>query len=315
VLPISPAIYPSVILIMLTEVDIFPILGAGAALASALMWAISAILFRQIGDSMSATAMNFGKGVVALVCLGIFLLFSGFGETEASNIIYLALSGLVGICIGDTLYFMSLTRLGARVTLLIGTLIPVVTGVAAVILLGEQLTMNAWLGIFITLSGVAYVLWERVPSGCDPIQWRSGLLYGVLFILANAAAILLTKIGVEGVPALEATFIRQVWAVVGLTFFGLMTQQLITWHRPLKQKKRLKQFILAAVIGAFLGTWLSVVAVKYTHVAIAATLNSTSPLFVLPLAVWFFKERISSRAVVGAFIACLGIAFYFFSLT
>jgi len=299
---------------MLIEADIFPMLGACAALASALMWAMSAILFRQIGDSMSAVAMNFGKGIVALVCLGILLVFSGFGEIEASSIMYLALSGLVGICLGDTLYFMALIRLGARLTLLIGTLIPVVTGMAAVILLGEQLTISAWLGIFITLAGVAYVLWERAPSGRDPIQWRSGLLYGVLFVFANAVAILLTKIGVVGVSALEATFIRQVWAVAGLTFFGLMTQQLVAWHEPLKQKKQFKRFILAAVIGAFLGTWLSVVAVKYTHVAIAATLNSTSPLFVLPMVAWFFKERISARAIFGALVACLGIAFYFFSL-
>ena len=74
------------------------------------------------------------------------------------------------------------------------------------------------------------------------------------------------------------------------------------------------RLLLASVIGAFLGTWLSVAALKYTHAAVAVTLNSTSPLFVLPLAMLMLKEQISWRAVSGAFVAITGVAVYFFSL-
>jgi drug/metabolite transporter (DMT)-like permease len=47
---------------------------------------------------------------------------------------------------------------------------------------------------------------------------------------------------------------------------------------------------------------------------VATTLNSTSPLFVLPLAALWMKERITVNAVVGAVIAVSGVALYFLTL-
>jgi len=47
-------------------------------------------------------------------------------------------------------------------------------------------------------------------------------------------------------------------------------------------------------------------ALQHTYAGIAATLQSTSPLFVLPLAA-LTGERISLRAVLGACIAVAGV--------
>ena len=58
----------------------------------------------------------------------------------------------------------------------------------------------------------------------------------------------------------------------------------------------------------FGGFWLSLVAIRYADVSIASTLNSTEPLFVLPLAAFFLKERISFRAVLGSVATVAGIA-------
>ena len=129
-----------------------------------------------------------------------------------------------------------------------------------------------------------------------------------------SSMIIFTKVGVRDIPALDATLIRTIWAVLGLFTWGLMSRSLVSWAQPLRKPKIRNRLLVASVIGAFLGTWLSVVALKYTHAAVAVTLNSTSPLFVLPLAVFLLKEQISLRAVSGAFVATIGIAVYFFSL-
>jgi drug/metabolite transporter (DMT)-like permease len=289
--------------------------GAAAALASALMWAIAAILFRHLGESMSATALNFIKGVVALACIGLLLLMSGFSDIDPGSYLYLALSGLLGICIGDTLYFLTLVRLGPRLTLLLGSLIPVTTAVIAVVVLHEQITFTAWCGILLTIAGVTYVLWERTAQSERLLEWRKGLLFGVLFVLANAAGIILTKVGVEDVPAMDATFVRTLWAVAGLTFWGLMVREIVPWIRPLQKPRVLRVMTGAAFIGAFLGTWLSVAALKLTFASVAAALNSTSPLFILPLSVWLLKEHVSRRAVSGAIVAVSGIGLYFMNIT
>jgi len=226
----------------------------------------------------------------------------------------LAASGLVGICLGDTLYFMTINRLGSRLTLLIGSLIPVATALIAITVLGERISLSAGIGLALTITGVTYVLWERSVIKAEFTQWRAGLVFGLLFVLANALGIIFTKVGVQDIPALDATFIRTLWAIVGLAFWGLVSRSLLSWVKPLEDRKLRNRLLLASIIGAFLGTWLSVAALKYTHTAVAVTLNSTSPLFVLPLAMVILKEHITWRAVSGAFVAIMGVAMYFFSL-
>jgi drug/metabolite transporter (DMT)-like permease len=290
------------------------LLGGVAALASAFLWAVAAILFRRIGDTVSAMGINLAKGIVALVCLGILIIPTNFSHISSDSMTALALSGLIGICFGDTLYFLTLVRLGTKKTLLLGALIPVTTALLAVMFLGERVALIAWLGILMTITGVTFVLWQRVPENDNHETKQSGIFYGLLFVIANALGIIAAKVGVSDVPALEATFIRQVFAIAGLTFWGLMLRDLMGWVKPLKNPQLMKTLLLAAVIGAFLGTWLSIVALKYTHAAVAATLNSTSPLFILPLAVLMLKERISSREILGAFIAVSGVGLYFSTL-
>ncbi len=268
--------------------------------------------------------INLAKGLVAMFFMAVLLVpgfYSGLALLDTNSIVALALSGIIGICFGDTLYFLALMRLGARRTLLLGSLIPITTALIAVVFLGEQMPVLAWLGMSLAIAGVTYVLWQRAPqentqhTQQQPREkYRSGLFFGLLFVAANALGIIATKVGVADVPALEATFVRQAFAIAGLTFWGLMVRDLLGWVTPLRDGKLLKTLLAASLIGALLGTWLSVVALKYTYAAVAATLNSTSPLFILPLAVFWLKERVSLREIVGALTAVTGIGLYFSSL-
>ncbi len=69
--------------------------------------------------------------------------------------------------------------------------------------------------------------------------------------------------------------------------------------------------IFASFGGTFLGIWLQQTAVKFTAEGIATTLMQTSPLFVIPLAIWI-GERVSLRAIAGAAIAIVGIGLLFY---
>lgn len=268
--------------------------------------------------------MNIGKGLLALVVMGVLLLSTGveFGDTRGMAL--LAISGIIGIALGDTLYFLTLIRLGSRLTLLLGSLIPVTTAIIAAVFLKENISALAWAGVALTIFGVTYVMWERrtpekmTDSHRDNRQlryrWMQGIGLGLIFVIANALSIIFSKLAVAQIPAMDATFIRQLWAIFAMAFWGTVTAQLVPWLRPLANPRLLKPLVIAAFIGAFLGTWLSIVALKYTYVTVAVVLNSTSPLFILPMAVWVLKEEVSLRSMVGAVIAVMGIGVYFFSL-
>ena len=67
----------------------------------------------------------------------------------------------------------------------------------------------------------------------------------------------------------------------------------------------------AAFCGTYLGIWLQQTAIKLTAAGIALTLTNTSPLFVLPIAIWI-GEKVSWRAIVGVVIALCGVAVLFY---
>lgn len=282
------------------------------ALTSALLWAFVTILFKKLGEDIVPLGINLGKGVIASLFLGTLLLFTDQKPISKHSFVFLGISGLLGITLGDTFYFESLIKLGPRLSLIITTLIPVVTVLLAIIIFHESLFLTSWLGIFFTLYGVFLVLRERTPTESHPKDWRLGIRHGILAVLCCASGVIFSKMALESISALKATFIRQIFGVIGLIFWGLIGFKLKGWLKPLfTDYILLKRLFFVSFIGTFLGTWFCILALKYTHVAIATTLNATSPLFILPLAFFILKEKISFRAIIGSFIAIVGVSLIF----
>ncbi len=118
------------------------------ALLSACSWAVGAVLWRKLGEHLSSYAMNLAKTALGSLFLGAFLLLAGMEPISARDLLYLALSGIVGIAIGDTFFFLALMELGPRRASLIGSLNPVAIAVTAVLLLGG---VSAVLGVLYAL--------------------------------------------------------------------------------------------------------------------------------------------------------------------
>ena len=277
-------------------------LGAGAC------WATASILFGKLGKSVSSLAMNFGKGLVGLACLGIAVGVAGFHGASGQAWLYLSLSGLVGITLGDTVFFDTLRRLGPRRTLLMTTLIPVLVAIMSFALLDERLSGQAWLGAAITVAGVSWTMWERLPEGEDTGSWRAGIGYGLITVLTCAVAAILSKLGVQGVRPLDATLIRLLAGTGGLLALGLFRRQVWAWVTPFPAPRQLGALVAAAVVGTFVGIWFSMASFAYTSATVATILSATDPIFVLPLAALFMGEKLRPRPVLGAFVALLGVS-------
>ncbi|MCX7825925.1 MAG: DMT family transporter [Verrucomicrobiae bacterium] len=293
------------------------VIGAGAALLSAASWAVGSILFKRIGERVSPFGMTLSKGVVSLVLLGTAVLFAGFGSLSAKELLLLCLSGVIGIAVADTLFFAALQDLGPKVLIVYFMMGQILTAFLAFIFLGETLSMEAIGAIVITLSGIALVLWTKIRAE-EAAQARTGMrgiLLGLLCMLAMSSSMIIAKPALKSASALVETFIRMAAGTAGMFLFGAATRRLGDWLEPLKDTRLLLFFIGSVCVVTFGGFWLSLVAVKYIKVATASTLGATEPLFVLPLAAFFLKERIYPLDIVGTLLAVAGIVLLCRNLT
>jgi drug/metabolite transporter (DMT)-like permease len=280
----------------------------GISLLSACSWALGAILWRRLGEELSSYGMNLAKTAIGALCLGGILLFIGFEPIGGRPIVYLALSGILGIAIGDTFFFLALMRLGPRRASLMGSLNPVAIALAAAAFLGERPTPGVWAGIIAVSFGVGWVLWERESNGGSRESASLGVRYGLLSVLCTAGGVLLAKVGVVSVPAVHAAWIRLLAGFAALALWGASRSELGRWLGPFRSGTLLAKVAVVVVIVVFGGFWLSLVALKHIDAAIAGTLNSTAPLFILPMSLVLMKEKLSLRAVLGAGIAVGGVA-------
>jgi drug/metabolite transporter (DMT)-like permease len=280
----------------------------GVALLSACSWALGAILWRKLGEHLSSYSMNLGKSVIGSLFLGLILLFIGFEPISVRSVLFLGLSGVLGIALGDTFFFLSLMQLGPRRASLMGSLNPVAIAVAAAVVLGERPTAWAWTGIACTTMGVGWVLRERATASKGTENISLGIRYGLLSVLSTAGAVLLAKVGVVSVPTVEATWIRLLCGSAGLILWGATRSELGNWVAPFQRKQLLAKVVAIVCVVVVGGFWLSIVALKHIDAAIAGTLGSTSPLFILPLSRILMKEKLSFRTVLGTILAVSGVA-------
>ncbi len=134
-------------------------IGLASAIIAAFLWAFASVLFRKSGKDEHPIKLNFLKGVIALLLLVMTAIINrtNFSVTR-TDFLLLAISGLIGIGIGDTAYFYALKLIGAQQTLLIATLAPGVTILLGVIFLSEILTLQIFLSLMISLIGILLVI-------------------------------------------------------------------------------------------------------------------------------------------------------------
>ncbi|MBD1844988.1 DMT family transporter [Cyanobacteria bacterium FACHB-63] len=288
--------------------------GELAALAAALIWACGSIVYTGVGRQITPLALNFTKGWIAIVLLGLTFLLTGqsFPAIEPAAFSLLFLSGVIGIGFGDTAYFKALNCIGARRTLLFETLAPPLSAILALIFLQERLSGSAWLGIGLTIAGVVWVILERVSDRHENFRPLQGSLYGLLAAIGQAAGAVLSRSALiqTDIDSLWSTLIRLIGGTIALLIWILLQRQISETLKPLKDRRLLVVIAGTAFISTYLGIWLQQTSLKFATTGIAQALSSTSPLFVLPIS-WAMGDRISLRSFFGVLVSLLGVALLF----
>jgi drug/metabolite transporter (DMT)-like permease len=278
---------------------------------------VTSLAFEAAGKRIGSLPVNLIRLVIAAVLLAIFgAVTRGLPlPTDATGHawLWLGLSGLVGFTFGDLCLFRAFVVLGARLAVLMMALTPLFGAAIGFLVLGERLAPLDLVGIALTLAGVAWVVHER-PADELPADRRArvwGVLLGIGGALGQAVGLVLSKHGMGDYNAFAATQIRVFAGIGGFTVLFLVIGWWPKVFAAVRQPRAMAYTGIGAFAGPFLGVSLSLIAVKFAHVGVAATLMSLMPVLIL-LPAWLLKrERITGRAVAGAVVAVGGSSLLF----
>lgn len=279
--------------------------GIIAALGSAASWGFATVVFDRLGKVVPYAGITFLKGLFSIVLM-LFLvaLFGDFHTVSSHDAIILVISGIIGIALGDTLFFKSLQDLGAKMQVLYFMLGQIVTMILSFLLLGEVLGLVEYSGAMVLLCGIIIVTWGKQED--HPNKTR-GIVGGFLSILCFSVSTVMIKFTEVDIDIVSATCYRMIAGTITMLFVGVTTHRLKSWILPLQDRSALALFLLNVVVITIGGFMLSMYAIKTISVSLASILSTTEPVFVLLLAYLINHEKVSKRELIGAVISIIGL--------
>jgi drug/metabolite transporter (DMT)-like permease len=285
-----------------------------AALA-ALCWAMGSLLSAHASSRMGAFAFTRWRLFFALTLLWALAVWTGqWNSLSAPAMALLALSGFVGIFIGDTALFSCMNRLGPRRCGVLFATHALFSVLLAWVFLGETLWGWTLAGSALLVSGVMVAIaWGRRAD--ETHRWEdtrgrlaTGVALGLLAAVCQAVATLMIKplmsTGIDPVTA-SAVRVSAAFAVhLALLWAGLGLARV---QQPLSAHVLWSTWASAAVAMA-LGMTLILAALRTGQANLVGILSSISPVLLLPLLWLVYRRRPALGAWLGSSMAVVGTA-------
>lgn len=228
------------------------------------------------------------------------LLLPGLPLPAAASWPWLLASGLIHV-----VYFALVARayqgatLGLAYPLMRGTA-PVLTALAAALLLGETPTPGAWLGITLICGGVLALAGRA---------WRSGAGHpaAALAALANAGVIALyTLVDGQGVRLAGHALSYTAWVFVLSAVFMLAAAAWLRGRTLLQPAPGAWRAVLLGGAGTLAAYSLVLWAMTQAPIATVAALRESSIVFATLIGATFLKEGLGRLRLVSALLVCAG---------
>jgi len=296
-------------------------LGEVAALLTAFCWSFNSVVFtlagRRVG-SATVNAMRLWIAVPALLLVHWLLYAAPFPfAIEPARLLHLGVSGVIGFVVGDAMLFESFLLIGPRLAMLLALLVPVFGAALAWAFLGETLQTLEIAAILLIIGGIAWVVAEGggedgAPAAPPARRYGQGIWLAIGGAAGQAIGLLFSRMGLAGgYSAVSATLVRVSVAAVILALAGFLRGTLRRRLAVMKDRKALLEITAGSLTGPVLGVILSLVAIAHAHIGVASALMSLTPVLLLPVSHFLFKEEVTARAIGGTLVALLGVVLLF----
>jgi drug/metabolite transporter (DMT)-like permease len=298
--------------------------GELIALITTLCWSLGIFPFTEAAKRIGSAPLNQYRLLLAWIIISIILFFWNdlnfvelFTEPQPYHFIFLGLSGIIGFSIGDYCSFNSFKLLGPKLASLYTTFAPGAALLIGYIALNESVNLIGIFGILITVSGVIWLTLSKKDSNAATqvgyTRDKRGIIYGIIGALCQGTGLVLSKYGMDyyevKLQTMHAVWIRLLFAFSAAFIVSLLVGKLKANSKPIftNEKNNLPFLFFGTILGPVMGVTLSLFAIQKLEVAVAQTIFALLPLFVLPISLIIYKERITSQSVFACLLALVGV--------
>jgi drug/metabolite transporter (DMT)-like permease len=294
-------------------------LGELAALGAAISWAVSALLYGKGLQEARPISANIVRLTITGSILLLFLLVLGklpiLAGLPPDVILFSGLSGIIGLGVGDTLYLVSLSRIGVARAVPITCVYPLFSLLWAVSLTGERITWAIVLGAIAIVVGIWLLGQDAQASTVD--TKKKSLALGMILALVTAVvwsiSITMMDVAVKETPDLDHALAINTVRVMTIAAFMFILSPLL--DRKLGFLKVPKQTVIALVAGGIVALGLGWFFLAYSFIVTvqsrAVPISSTTPLFSTLASVFALREKVTAWAALGSIVIVVGIFLVF----
>lgn len=289
--------------------------GELAALATAVLWTVTALSFEQAAKRVGSLAVNILRLSLALVFFcALSVLRTGRlfpTDIDAHGWIWLSVSGLIGFVLGDYCLFSAYALIGSRIANLLMALAPPLATLFGWLIVGEKFSVRGLLGMSVTLLGIIIVVLRRPGNKINLHYSGKGLLFGLGAAAGQAIGLVFSKSGMRDADPFASSQIRVISGTIGFVLLFAILNKWSLLKPALKRPSTVGFISVGSFFGPFLGVSFSLMAIKFTTTGIASTIMALVPVLLIPPAIILLKEKVTGREILGSVIAVCGVAIFF----
>jgi drug/metabolite transporter (DMT)-like permease len=315
--PSTGSIEPVVVVLSIMDRQLA--IGQLLALLTAACWAQNSVTYRYLGKQVGSGAVAHVRMWIAVPAVMVFSYIAegSFFPLSLSPTTYLALllSGVIGFFLTDLLLFKAYVWLGARESLVIMTLSPVVTAILGFFLFSERLNLLQVTGIMLTIGGVVLMIAPEIRGkdrGKEQEQRAKGFVLAVVASVLQAVSLIIARNFLDIAGPVSSNLLRNVGGLLAfIVFDGFVRKDLRQQCKAFADPKRFGLLFLAALIGPVLGMSSQLEAFTYAPVGIVTTISQVSPILLIPVDRFVFHRHLTVSGILGTFVSIGGVSLLF----
>ncbi len=259
-----------------------------------------------------------------LISILAFRLVDEMMQLSLLIVFYLVLSVVFNVVVGDTCYFKSQTILGVKTATPIVNTFPFVTIILSIIFLSEEFEYSFILGGGLIIGGVVLLSQETnqdeiISNGYASKEKLFGFILAFVSVIMYALGVFYTTLGSKDLNVNVANTVRQPSGVLILMIiliyqprFTNSNNTQLSFRDQLSNLSEVStadkiKIIIAGLLGTYFSALFLVLSTQELGAGKTAVLTSTGPLFALPLAIFWLKEKVGKLTILGTTMSLIGV--------